>query len=87
MNTLKIKGIEGRALPLVHSAASPMPCAVAGEEYIVPFDAYYVSAWKNGDCECAELDKQHPELKKARDASSKKTTKAKADSAPEQGEK
>lgn len=86
MNTLKIKGIEGRSLPLVHSGGTPMPTTEAGKEYVVPFDAYYVSAWRDGDVECAELDDQHPAMKKARDASSKKT-KAKADSAPDKGEK
>ena len=57
--TLKIKGIEGRSLPLAHIPTTPMPLLKPGEECEVPATAYYFRAWKNGDCVCEKLDADH----------------------------
>ena len=58
-NTITIKGVSGKALPLVHDSASPMPRTKEGVEYEVPRTAYYVRAWKRGDIESPTLDAEH----------------------------
>lgn len=75
---ITIQGVEGRALPLVHVASSPMPATEAGKSYEVPRTAYYVRAWKRGDVASEQLDAEH--------GIKPKTVKTKTQ-APEAGEK